>query len=120
MRYEVDMTAERIAEFQKIIEQTLAELKDSEIYLKDATKPIEPSVALGRLTRMEAIGEKGVNEARQTEVKRRIERLGNALERIKRGEYGLCIRCGKEIPYERLLAVPEALICVPCAERKRR
>ena len=54
------MTADRIAELRRLIEHTLVELKDSEIYLKDANNPIAPSVPLGRLTRMEAIGEKGV------------------------------------------------------------
>lgn len=114
------MTDTELHSLRLLMDQTLVELRESEIYLEDATQPIEPSVALGRLTRMEAIGEKGVNEARQVEVKRRIERLGNALNRLEEGSYGQCIRCGKDIPFGRLQAVPESLFCVPCAEKKKR
>ncbi|MBI9099662.1 MAG: TraR/DksA C4-type zinc finger protein, partial [Spirochaetaceae bacterium] len=46
-------------------------------------------------------------------------KLNNALKRIEQGSYGICIRCGKEIPMGRLQAVPEALICVPCADKKK-
>jgi DnaK suppressor protein len=40
-----------------------------------------------------------------------------ALERIERGDYGLCERCGKEIPAERLEAVPAATLCVSCKQQ---
>lgn len=34
-----------------------------------------------------------------------------ALQRIQLGTYGTCIICGKEIPPERLEAVPETMYC---------
>lgn len=40
--------------------------------------------------------------------------LEEALERIENGTYGNCIICGKEIPVERLEAVPHTKLCVPC------
>ena len=73
------MTSDDLDKLRKLINKTIAELKASDLYLEDATQPIAPSVALGRLTRMEAIGEKSVNEARHVNVKLRLERLGNAL-----------------------------------------
>lgn len=113
------MTENELSLLRDQIEQAIRDLTDSVVYLEDATQPIAPSVALGRLTRMEAIGEKGVNEARLGDVKRRLERMVNALARMDAGTYGSCLRCGKDIPLGRLQAVPESLICVPCAERKR-
>ena len=110
-------------EFTQIKNQILlliSELDNSNTYLEEATQPIEPSVAIGRLSRMEAIGEKSVNEARHVNVKLRLEKLHNALKRIETGNYGICVRCSKEIPFGRLQAVPETLICVPCAEKKRK
>ncbi len=114
------MTDNEIDRLKKIIIKTIAELEQSDIYLSEATKPIEPSVAIGRLTRMEAIGEKSVNEAMHSNVKLRLKRLNNALERIENGRYGICPRCNKPIPFGRLEAVPESVICVPCAEKKQR
>lgn len=43
-----------------------------------------------------------------------IKHLIAALERIDNNEYGLCIRCGKEIPRERLEEVPHTRYCVFC------
>ena len=40
--------------------------------------------------------------------------LNEALQRIEEGTYGICISCGKEIPTERLEAVPHTQLCVPC------
>jgi len=117
--YLIAMTSNELDKLKKIITSTIGELQKSNLYLEEATQPIAPSVALGRLTRMEAIGEKSVNEARHIKVKQRLERLENALKRMVDGSYGTCIRCGKNIPFARLSAVPESLICVPCAEKKK-
>ena len=38
-----------------------------------------------------------------------------ALERIDRGTFGRCHECGKEIPRERLQAIPFTPYCVGCA-----
>lgn len=35
-----------------------------------------------------------------------------ALEKIEKGNYGKCEKCGKEIEEERLKAVPEARFCI--------
>jgi DnaK suppressor protein len=113
------MTNDQIEELRKKMEDKLSETETSVAYLTGETKAIEPSVSLGRLTRMEAISEKGVNEYVLADSRRTLERLRNALERVEKGTYGRCIRCGEEIPFGRLQHVPEALLCVPCAEKKR-
>ena len=38
-----------------------------------------------------------------------------ALRRLDRGQYGLCVNCGSPIDVERLSALPEAAQCVVCA-----
>jgi RNA polymerase-binding transcription factor DksA len=45
------------------------------------------------------------------EEERRIEEARRALAD---GSYGTCKSCGREIPAERLEAVPEAVLCVSC------
>jgi DnaK suppressor protein len=35
-----------------------------------------------------------------------------ALARLAKGDYGRCVDCGKEIPPERLDAIPEAVRCI--------
>ena len=40
----------------------------------------------------------------------------HALERIEQGAYGRCERCGKDIPVERLEAIPSTRFCVDCKQ----
>lgn len=47
-----------------------------------------------------------------------IEAIDHALERIDRGEYGLCAVCGEPIPLARQRAVPTADTCLPCARAR--
>ena len=43
--------------------------------------------------------------------------IDDALARIKAGTYGRCENCHREIPRERLEALPYARYCVECAEK---
>jgi RNA polymerase-binding transcription factor DksA len=44
----------------------------------------------------------------------RLAQVEEALERVERGDYGICESCGKAISIDRLLAKPSARFCVPC------
>jgi len=111
------MTELELEKMKQFIIDRIAELESSLGYLKDETKVIAPSISLGRLTRMDAIGTKAVNEHVLSLNKTDIVRLENALLRIEKGTYGKCIKCGKDIPLGRLNYVPEALMCVLCSEK---
>ena len=43
---------------------------------------------------------------------KRLRLIESALGRIQQGKYGSCIKCGKKIPFERLEAIPYALMCI--------
>lgn len=43
--------------------------------------------------------------------------IDEALERIDRGSYGLCVDCGGEIPLARLHAVPATRCCLECQKK---
>jgi DnaK suppressor protein len=47
-------------------------------------------------------------------LEKRLSEIKRALEKIERGNYGLCEKCGKEIELERLKAVPETRFCQKC------
>ncbi|MBI1971256.1 MAG: TraR/DksA C4-type zinc finger protein [Candidatus Wildermuthbacteria bacterium] len=44
-----------------------------------------------------------------------LKDVNEALERIQKGTYGVCAKCKNEIAQERLLAMPEALLCGACS-----
>lgn len=98
----------------------LASLAGQSADMKNLVKPVESgdeadvaSDAVDR-TILDSLG------AQDSQLLRQID---GALERIRLNKYGICISCGKEIPHERLEALPYALMCITCAsaeERKKR
>lgn len=50
-------------------------------------------------------------------LENQLKEVQSALERIAKGQYGLCQNCGKEILKERLLAMPESQHCTECAAK---
>jgi RNA polymerase-binding protein DksA len=49
------------------------------------------------------------------ETREAIAAIKAALQRIAEGVYGSCLECGEDIAKERLLARPEASLCINCA-----
>ena len=49
----------------------------------------------------------------------RLRNVNRALEKIKKGIYGKCEKCGKFISQERLKICPEARTCKICKETKK-
>jgi RNA polymerase-binding transcription factor DksA len=43
-----------------------------------------------------------------------VSRMREALERLALGKYGLCVRCGRELPTELLLSDPTESSCQLC------
>jgi DnaK suppressor protein len=48
----------------------------------------------------------------------RLKNIAFALEKIKKGKYGICEGCGKKISEERLKAFPEARLCMKCGKKE--
>jgi RNA polymerase-binding transcription factor len=59
-------------------------------------------------------------EALGTQELRRLQLIESALARIENKKYGLCARCSKKIPRERLEAIPYALLCIDCKSSEER
>ncbi len=55
---------------------------------------------------LEGLGSSGLTELRQ---------INAALERIDKGDYGVCVNCGEPIPEKRLEIIPHAARCASCA-----
>lgn len=45
-----------------------------------------------------------------------LSQVESALERMEKGTYGFCQRCGEEIDYARLEAIPYATLCIRCQQ----
>lgn len=104
----------------KIHSTLLLEKKKAEskiIDLKELTKPIPPGCEIGRVSRMDAINNKSINEAALRTVETKLRTINLALERIGDTDFGKCNLCGADIPIGRLLIMPGSSKCVSCAAR---
>ena len=97
----------------KSIEETQKDI----LKLKELTKPISPENAIGRVSRMDAINNKSVNDAALRNAIKKLTMLESALQRINHEDFGFCIRCKNKIPIQRILLIPQSNRCVHCASR---
>lgn len=71
---------------------------------------------IGRISRIDAIQQqamaKGIEHRRHTE----LNRIEQAIERLKNGEYGYCLRCDELIDKKRLIHDPSLPLCINCAK----
>lgn len=70
----------------------------------------------------EADGESAHDADREVDLARSdsdldaLRHVNEALQRLSRGEYGLCQDCAQAIPFERLQLSPEVTRCIACQQ----
>jgi DnaK suppressor protein len=111
-----NMTQKEKKSLKEKIEKEIVNTKEQIERLKKKVEPIKPDCSLGRLTRLEAMGELHVNNKILDESKVHLTRLQNALLRIDKPMFGICIECEEQIGIGRMSIRPESVRCVECAE----
>lgn len=53
-------------------------------------------------------------------LERVLARTERALAKLDEGTYGICDACGGPIPPGRIRALPDGVLCLPCAASERR
>ena len=90
------------------LEKQIAELKEMVI-------PEGLDSAVGRVSRMDAINNRSVNESALRKKIVHLKNIEAALKDINNPDFGKCIKCGKIIQKERVMLMPESKVCVDCA-----
>ncbi len=83
--------------------------------LEELTKPISPENAIGRVSRMDAINNRSINEAALEKTSQKLKHLKVALSKFNDTDFGLCRRCNQQIPVGRIILMPQTNLCVSCA-----
>ncbi|MFH0932157.1 MAG: TraR/DksA family transcriptional regulator [bacterium] len=60
------------------------------------------------------VEEFGMRLALEQSMEEQLKAVDLALDKIKKSTYGICDKCGKEIPQGRLKAYPQASFCQKC------
>lgn len=101
---ERDQLLEEIAEYEREDQETLSDVSGENNYRDHMAD--QGSATFARELDMTLEG-----NAREI-----LSQIDAALGRMEAGTYGICKRCGAEIPVERLEAVPAAELCITCKE----
>jgi DnaK suppressor protein len=111
------MTDEEKEELKAIINHQISSIREEISELTELTKPITLDNSIGRLSRMDAINNKTINEKALRDKKRILQKLERAAERFNENKAGRCLKCGEAIPFGRLKIMPYTTRCVKCAGR---
>ncbi len=115
MIYSIIMKEEKTKQIKKRIKEEIQNTISSIKEYKPLTKPITPENAIGRVSRMDAINNKSVIEAALRKAEEKLKQLEFIKTQVNNDDFGICIRCYKEIPIARILIVPHSRYCVNCA-----
>ncbi|MFY0652519.1 MAG: TraR/DksA C4-type zinc finger protein [Cyclobacteriaceae bacterium] len=97
------------------IEQEIQNTEQNIVDLVELTKPISPENAIGRISRMDAINNKSINDASLLKSREKLKNLEIALDKLDTSDFGICIKCKRPIPLGRIMLMPHAKKCVNCA-----
>ena len=112
------MTDGERKEFKTKIAESIVAEKENIESLKELTKPIKPENSLGRISRMDAINNKSINDAALRQAKMRLSRMEYAITKVDDPKFGNCASCKNKINPKRLMLMPESTLCVRCASRR--
>jgi DnaK suppressor protein len=114
------LTNEEREKLLTIIEREIISSKQDIEELKELIKPVSLDASIGRISRMDAINNKSINEDALRKTRRRLQKLEKVQELARNSpeSLGKCIRCGGRIPFGRLEFMPESRVCVQCAGRR--
>ena len=106
-----------ITELRSELEREFGSLVKSMAITDEALRPVQlDQTAVGRLSRMDSLQNQSLTKNLRERESLKLALIRGALERMERGDYGLCESCGGQIPFGRLFVVPESPSCGGCGQ----
>ncbi len=109
-----ELTDAQVAELRARLEEAAEEADRGLSASSDDAKPVDLGLAIGRVSRIDALQQQQMAMARRNRVRLQRQQIRAALMRCDEGTYGECVACGDPIGYARLSARPEAPLCLEC------
>jgi len=103
-----------MTDFEKLLKDRKKEIQDSLESIEQSAKPVDLGQPIGRLSRMDAIQQQQMALNAKKQLETNLALVTQALQRLKSGDYGICLSCEEEIDEKRLIAKPEAPFCTKC------
>jgi RNA polymerase-binding transcription factor len=109
-----------VEHFRSALLEERRRVKDAMEYIHGEHPDNDDEVALGtHLADSAAVTlDQELDETLEENSSHVLTAIDDALARIDDGTFGTCVNCGKEIPAERLEAVPYATLCIDCKRQE--
>jgi len=108
----------QLLERKKKLEEELIQFTKKNIHVKDDYDAKFPDYGDKEDESAAEVAAFSDNLSLERSLEKSLQDVNAALERIKKGTYGICRYCGKEIDEKRLLARPVSSACINCKEKK--
>ncbi len=110
------LSDEQRQQIKEVIQQQISEAEKELKVLKELTAAVAPDDSIGRISRMDAINNKSVNDAAYRNTRSRLKLLKTVQDQVDDEHFGLCKRCGEPIAFGRIQIMPEKRVCVNCSK----
>ena len=122
------MQEQKLAEFERRLHDERKDLTDRIKFIDDQGLDVPLGDSISELSTYDnhpadigsEVFERSKDFALRESAMITVAAIDDALEKIKKGTYGLCDVCGKEIAMERLEAIPSTTLCRDCKEAEEK
>lgn len=111
---QLDKLREALLERKQELESEIAEFQQEIVDLGDDQEQERGTGGNHFADDASSLGEQETISTIGDDFKEQLQMVEAALKRMDEGTYGVCQRCGKAIPVERLEALPYAAYCIEC------
>ena len=110
-----ELTPLQLGELSAALEKQADDIEKQLERGEDSARPVAlDQSSVGRLSRMDAMQQQAMAQATRSQMRLRLDLTRQALRATASGNYGECRSCQEPIGHQRLLAYPEAPLCVEC------
>lgn len=113
----ISMHSDKIIQFRKQLMTLKEELIEALATTANDIKPVVLDQAtVGRISRVDAMQMQQMALESYRRRERRLISVDQALKRLEKQTYGICVDCDEDINVRRLEVDPTAIRCIKCAE----
>lgn len=116
-----DLSTDNLQQLRSLLLHSKDELEQQLNIGKMATEVVKlDQTTVGRVSRVDAMQQQSMAVSTRAMASKRLIKVKQALNNLDDECYGYCERCDEEIPVKRLLAQPEANLCLVCQDKQDR
>ncbi len=114
------MNKKEIKRFKELLELRKQEIMSQAVSTKEKGIAFDPDDLPDEVDLASSEADQSMNLRLRDRERVLLKKVDKALEKIEKGEFGICESCGEEIEIKRLEARPVADLCIRCKEEQER